>query len=137
MFFDHRQYRVRMQNDDKKLCIIEADAPVDTEHLRAFITKTRRVFELNDDTEIQVLEFRTIIEQHNITEEVLNDESAAQSARTAKATATLQRIADQQQQRADLIRNILEQHANGELNPIDSYRAARELFDWDDEEQVS
>ena len=51
MFADTFQYRVRFVNEDKNTCVIEADAPVDIDKVRAFIAKTRRVFKLAEDAD--------------------------------------------------------------------------------------
>ena len=119
MFADTFQYRVRFVNEDKNTCVIEADAPVDIDKVRAFIAKTRRVFKLAEDADIQVIELRRVVERIDITDYI-----------------EISNIVDVVLERPNKILEILEKRKRGELTALESYRAARSLFDWDDEERA-
>ena len=68
MFFDdYFSYRVRFESEgDDQVCVIEADGPINTQKMRAFIEKTRRVYNLDPETKIRVIELRKVIERHDL-----------------------------------------------------------------------
>lgn len=119
MFAENFQCRVRFVSEDKNACVIEADAAVDINKVRAFIAKTRRVFNLTEDADIQVIELRQVVERRNITECIhfLN-------------------ILDAAIDRPHQIREISEKFDRGEMTVLESCRAVRNLIYWEDEEQA-
>lgn len=111
MYNEQHQYRVRFQGDSRRMCVIEGEAPIDVERMRAFIARQKRVFDLAGYVEIRVIERNTVIDRRDVTRNILG---------SMQGTT--------QEQKMRTIRRVLEEHEDGRISALESYHAVRDLF---------